>query len=119
MKTTTEQPSRKFNLRGLFTMICTTLLSTLSFGRALIPLKKLTLTPPLIKLTVGVASLLTLITAAAFFRGNIEQWSKKSDENKNAERQVNNVFVGKTCEDEFTITATRSYDPKSNKTAHT
>ncbi|HET6723376.1 MAG TPA: hypothetical protein VFH07_11525, partial [Chitinophagaceae bacterium] len=100
-------------------MICTTLVSTLSFGRALIPLKKLPLTPALIKLTVGVASLLTLITAAAFFRGNIAQWSNRSDETKNAEQQVSNVFVGQTCEGEFTITATRSYDPNTNKTTYT
>src|SRR4026208_360310 len=34
MKTTTEQPSCKWYLLRLFTMICTTLVSTLSFGQA-------------------------------------------------------------------------------------
>src|SRR5678815_5388288 len=34
MKTTTEQPSCKWNLQWLFSMICTTLVSTLSFGQA-------------------------------------------------------------------------------------
>src|SRR4030095_6262529 len=34
MKTTTEQPSCKWNLLRLFTLICTTLVSTLSFGQA-------------------------------------------------------------------------------------
>src|SRR6188474_3615452 len=33
MKTTTDQPSCKWNLLRLFTMICTTLVSTLSFGQ--------------------------------------------------------------------------------------
>ena len=34
MKTTTEQPSCKWNLQRLFILICTTLVSTLSFGQA-------------------------------------------------------------------------------------
>ena len=34
MKTTTEQPSCKWNLPRLFTLICTILISTLSFGQA-------------------------------------------------------------------------------------
>src|ERR1044072_5300011 len=34
MKTTTEQSSCKWNLLKLFTLICTTLVSTLSFGQA-------------------------------------------------------------------------------------
>src|SRR4030095_10340833 len=33
MKTTTEQPSCKLNLQWLFILICTTLVSTLSFGQ--------------------------------------------------------------------------------------
>src|SRR6187551_3187180 len=34
MKTTTEQPSCKWNLQRLFIMICTSLVSTISFGQA-------------------------------------------------------------------------------------
>ena len=34
MKTTTEQPSCKWNLQWLFILICTTLVSTVSFGQA-------------------------------------------------------------------------------------
>src|SRR5688572_23160273 len=34
MKTTTEQPSCKWNLQRLFTLICTTLISTLSFAHS-------------------------------------------------------------------------------------
>jgi hypothetical protein len=34
MKTTTEQPACKWNLQWLFIMICTTLVSTLSYGQA-------------------------------------------------------------------------------------
>ena len=44
MKTTTDQPSRKLNLRRLFTFICTIFVSTLSFAFSLNrPVKKLTL----------------------------------------------------------------------------
>lgn len=41
MKTTTEQPCCKWNLQRLFILICTTLVSTLSFGQDYAPMQAL------------------------------------------------------------------------------
>jgi len=48
MKTNTEQPSCKWNLQWLFILICTTLVSTVSFGQpGIAPMQQLPAFPGL------------------------------------------------------------------------